>query len=312
MKHSYKRKLRRYLPFLISLVLIAVLASYASWPEVGHILSDLDASTILILLVLSLAYYATKTIRFWYLLQAMDIQLPFKLVALSYISAQPVSLLPAGEVYRSRQLHRYTGTPMETSLPQFTMQGILEGGAMGTLMIISALALGTLRIAALAVGAIVLLITIAISKGYIRNATRLANRLPFVNLTENSIQHFSKRHQAVLTWQWLPFLFGISLLVELIGTGIAYVAVLGLGGHIDFYQAALFYIIPVIVGFVSFLPGGIGLSEQSAIGILLLAHISVTNAVASTLVMRVTIVALGVIYGCIALLIGRGRSHINK
>ncbi len=297
------------MPFVISVMLIVLLISYAPWREIGGILTDFDAGTIVILVLLSTAYYALKTIRFWYLLQAMNIQQPLKLVGMSYLSAQPVSLLPAGEIYRSHALRRYTGVPFERSLPQFTMQGVLEGSAMAVLLLISALALGTLRLPALILAALVLVITIAISRGYIANTTRLVNRLPFLSLSEHSIESFSKRHEAVLTWRWLPFLFGLSLLVELVGAAIAYVSVAGIGGHINGYQAALFYVIPVIVGFVSLLPGGLGLSEQSAVGVLLLSKATTAQAVAATLIMRVTIVGLGVVYGTVALLAGQVRSR---
>src|SRR5438270_580202 len=64
--------------------------------------------------------------------------------------------------------------------------------------------------------------------------------------------------------------------------------------------AAFLYIIPVIVGFLSFLPGGVGLSEQSAVGVLLLSDATVAVAVAATLVMRIAIVALGFLYGLLA------------
>lgn len=312
MKAKHKRLLRRYLPFVVSAVLIVVLVTYAPWAKVIKILADFDLGTMLLLVGLSLAYYALKTIRFWYLLQAMGIKEPFKLVAISYISAQPVSLLPAGEVYRSHELKRYLGIPIEDSLPQFTMQGVLEGGAIALLMTISALALGTLRLPAIILALTVLVCTIAISRGYVKNVTRLANRLPFIHFKEQDIQVFSKRHEAVLTWEWLPLLGGLSLLTELVGTAIAYVSVVGLNGHIGFYQAVLFYTVPIIVGFISLLPGGIGLSEQSAVGVLLLSKVSVAQAVTSTIVMRVTIVGLGVVYGCAGLLIGHIRGLDKK
>jgi uncharacterized protein (TIRG00374 family) len=300
-----KKILRRYIPFAISLVLLAILVSYAPWTKVGGILNDFDLSTILILLGLSLAYYFLKTVRFWYLIQAIGINQPFKIVALSYLSAQPISLLPAGEIYRSEELKRQAGVPLETSLPQFTMQGLLEGTAMTLLMVISALALNTLRFVAIGLALLVLVATIGISRGYVKNVTRLANKLPFIDLSETSIRKFSKRHQRVLTWHWLPFLYGLSILIELVGTAIAYVSVKGLGGDINFFEAVLFYTIPIIVGFVSLIPGGFGISEQTAVGVLLLANVSVAQAVSSTIIMRFTIVGLGVLYGCIALVISR-------
>jgi uncharacterized protein (TIRG00374 family) len=300
-------RLRRFVPVVISLILLVILASYAPWDKIGGILSDFDLGTILILIGLSLAYYSLKTVRFWYLLKAMGINQQFGVVALSYISAQPVTLLPAGEVYRSHSLERHTGVPVRDSLPQFAMQGVLEGAAMATLAGISALALGTLRIPVLILAVVVLLVTIAIGRGYVANFTRILNRLPFVNVTNRNIEQFSDRHRAVLSLHWLPFLYALSLVTEVLGAAIAYTAVVGLGAHINVYQAVLVYVLPIVVGFISFLPGGFGVSEQSAVGILLLANVSVAHAVASTLTMRVTIVGLGVLYGGVAMLFSRTR-----
>jgi uncharacterized protein (TIRG00374 family) len=300
-------RLRRFVPVVISIVLLVILVSYAPWDKVGNILSDFDLGTILILIGLSLVYYSLKTVRFWYLLKAMGIHQPFGVVALSYISAQPITLLPAGEIYRSHALERHTGVPVRRSLPQFAMQGVLEGTAMATLALISALALGTLRVPVLILAAAVLLVTIAIGRGYVANFTRILNRLPFINVTNRNIEQFSEQHRAVLTLQWLPFLYGLSLITEAVGAAIAYTAVVGLGAHINMYQAVLVYVLPLVVGFISFLPGGFGVSEQSAVGILLLAHVSVAHAVASTLIMRITIVGLGVLYGGIAMIFSRRR-----
>ena len=304
------KRFKRALPFAISALLIGVLAGYAPWGEVGHIFADFDISTIIILVVLSLVYYALKTVRFWYLLQAMGIKQPLKIVALSYMSAQPVTLLPAGELYRSHSLEKHTGVPVKDSLPQFTTQGLLEGAAMATLSIFSALALGTLRLLVIGIAIIVLICMIGISRGYLVNFSQFLNRLPFLHLKNSSIEQFSKQHKDILSWHWLPLLYGISLVIEGVGAGIAYASVTGLGGHINAYQAILAYAVPIILGFVSLLPGGFGVSEQSAVGVLLLSDLKVATAVAATLVMRVTIVGLGVVYGGIAFLIS--RTHLKK
>lgn len=297
---------------MISVLLLAILISYAPWDQVIDILSDFEFGTIVILVALSLAYYGLKALRFWLLLKAMGITKSRKLVTLSYMSAQPVSLLPAGEIYRSHALERYTGVPVKDSLAQFTMQGLLEAAGMCVIAVVSALALHTLRVPFLVLTALVLIGAIAIRKGHIASVTRLLNKLPFVNITESTIQDFSKRHRAVLTRRWLPRLLLISLLIEIVGAVIAYVSVAGIGQHINVYQAALLYVIPVITGFLSLLPGGFGVSEHSAVGVLLLSNVSIGDAVAATLIMRVTIVGLGVFYGFLAGLAGRYILRNNK
>lgn len=296
------------LPFVVSAILLIILISYAPWGEVFSILGDFDLSTILILFVLSLAYYGLKAFRFWWLLIAMGIRKPFLVVALSYISAQPASLLPGGEVFRSHALAQQTGVPVKKSIAQFTMQGILEGAGLATVMIVSALALHALRVPAIILGLAVAFGLFGLTRGYLVPFLHLVNKvLPFVNVSEQSIQRFNRQHKDVLNRKWLPPMYALSLLTEIIGTAIAYTSIHGLSGHINVWQAGLMYVIPIIIGFISLLPGGIGLSEQSAIGILLLSHVTTALAVAGTLVMRTTITGLGVVYGAIALGIGHLR-----
>lgn len=308
-KLNLMKLLRKILPFVISIILLVILAGYAPWGQVGHILGDLDFTTVVLLLLLSLAYYGLKSWRFWYLLNAMEIKLPRTLVITSYMSAQPMSLLPAGEIFRSHALERYSGVPITDSLPQFTMQGLLEAIGMCIIAGISAASLQTLRIPFVLLAIFVLLSIYGIRKNRVETVTRWANRLPFVNLTEETIRDLNRRHAVVLSRKNLPFLIVLSVIIEIIGAAIAYVSVDGLGGHINVFQAALFYVIPVLIGFLSFLPGGIGASEHGAVGVLLLSDVTVGLAVAATLVMRTTIVLLGVMYGVIAEIIGRTFVH---
>ena len=299
------KKWRKYVPFVVSGVLIIILVGYAPWGQVGDAFEDYSPAAISILIWLSLLYYLLKTLRFYYLLKAMGIDQPLGRVAASYMSAQPVSLLPAGEIYRSNQLQRYTGVPVKDSIPQFTMQGILEGVSMASLALMSALALNTLRLPFLGLTVLLAAAALAIKRGHIVQLTKLVNKLPFVDLTHGTIEQLSHRHQAVLSRRTLPLLMAFSFAIELVGAAIAYYAVVGIGGHINFYQAILLYVIPVIIGFVSFLPGGIGLSEHSAVGVLLLSGLPIAKAVGATLIMRVAIVALGVVYGTLVMLASR-------
>lgn len=301
------KKFRKYFPLLVSAALIIVLIGYAPWRDVGDIIEDISVSGVIVLVLLSLVYYALKTLRFWYLLKAMDIHKPFWVVSLSYLSAQPVSILPGGELYRSRALEQHTGVPLRRSVGQFTMQGILEGTAMVTLAIIAALFLGKLRVPFIALGFLLVISIVLINRGGVAKAGRILNRLPFLNLHDQDLEAISNHHQAVLRWQWFLWLYALSIAIELVGSAIALASVASIGAHIDIYQAILVYVIPVIVGFVSFLPAGLGISEQSAVGIMLLSNMRIATAVTATLLMRLAIVGLGMVYGGIALIFGRRR-----
>jgi uncharacterized protein (TIRG00374 family) len=295
------RSSRRIVPVVVSFILIAILVSYAPWAKVATAIGQLTFVSILELVALSLIYYALKSVRFWYLLRAMGIHKPLQIVALSYMSAQPVSLLPAGEIYRSHALRKYTGVPVKQSIGQFTLQGIFEGSSMALLILISSLALGRLRVAALLLTACLVCIIVSIQRGHLKALVKQFDKLPFLEVTDSTAESFSQRNQAALSYPWFPSLFAQSILIEIVGVVIAYTAVAGLGAHIDIFQATLLYTVPIIVGFVSFLPGGFGASEHSAVAILLLSHLTVGIAVAATLLMRTTIVILGVIYGLVVI-----------
>lgn len=301
------RSLRRWIPILVSVGLLIVMASYTPWGRVGTALQLLPLRSIVLLILLSLLYYSLKVVRFWYMLQALRINQPFRLVVLSYLSAQPVSLLPAGEIYRTRTLQRHTGVPMRHSLPTFTMQGLFEGIGMATVGIISALAIGELRIPTLALAVVVLGSIVAVQAGYLGHFLRAVNRLPFISISRQYMKRFSHDNQIMLSRQWFPLLFALSVTTEAIGGLVAFVATHGLGSHINIFQAMLIYIVPMVAGFVSLLPGGFGVSEQSTIGLLVLADANVAIAVASTLVIRVTIIGSGLVYGVVAMALGYGQ-----
>jgi uncharacterized protein (TIRG00374 family) len=309
MKH-----LRTWLPVLISLLLLGVLVSIAPWHEILRVLSDFDLGTIILLILLSIAYYGFKSIRFNLILRSMGINKDVKLVYLSYMSAQPISLLPAGEIYRSHSLRKYTGVPVNRSIGQFTVQGILEGSAMASVLLISALALGELRVWALVFSLLLVAIVGLIRAGYLAPTFKQLNRIPFINVSDKNIELFSRSNREALSRERLPLLLIMSIIIELTGTAIAYIAAVSLGGNINFFQAAFVYTVPIIIGFISFLPGGIGLSEQGSVAVLLLSGSSVAIAVAATLVMRVTIVGLGIIYGLLAMLMGSDaiKPLVNK
>lgn len=294
---TMKQQLRRFLPIIISGILIIILIGYAPWSQVLEILADLDATTIALLVGLSLLYYAIKVIRFWYMLRTLGIHQPLRVVTQTYMAAQPVTLLPAGEIYRCRMLERYTGVPMKDSLPTFTSQGLFEGAGMAAVGIVCALSLGQLRFPVITLGVIVVLAGVAIRMGYLHPLLRLIDKLPLVSISHNGSLHFSTGNAKMLKLPYLPIILGMSIIGEILGGLIAYVSVVGLDGHINLATAMLVYIIPMVVGFLSLLPGGLGASEQSAVGLLLIAGTGVALAVAATLLMRVTIVGLGVLYG---------------
>lgn len=295
------KRLRKYFPFLVSTILLIVLVSYAPFHEIRDALRHFNDWDVPLLIILSAAYYGLKALRWQYLLQSIGIFKPLKIVLLSYMVSQPVSLIPGGEIYRSHSLKRFTGVPIRRSIAQFTLQGYFEALSLTSIAVISALVLGVYAIPFVLLAIGLIFSVRAIQLGHVSTVSHLVNRLPFIKITGQSIENFSKDHQSALSGRWFAQIYGFSVFTDLFGVAIAYVAVTGVGGELSIFQAVLLYVIPIVVGFLSFLPGGVGASEQSAVGILLLSDVSLSQAVAATLVMRTAIVGLGVFYGVLSM-----------
>lgn len=292
--------LQKILPIIISGFLILVIVGYAPWAEVGRILSQTQPEVIAGLFGLSLLYYASKVYRYWFMLRTLGIKQPLGAVTLTYLAAQPVTLLPAGELYRSEVLKTYRRVPISQSVPTFTAQGLFEGLGMAALGMLAAILLGIQRVPTLILLVLVIIGVLAIRAGLIDHVARPINALPFIHVSRSRLRGFSNRNKALFSGRAFFVLFGLSLVSELVGASIAYLSIVGLGGSIDLLQATLIYIIPVLVGFISLLPGGLGASEQSAIGLFVLMGVPTALAIAATLVMRTTLMGSGIIYSVIA------------
>jgi uncharacterized protein (TIRG00374 family) len=295
------------------LVLLFIIVRLAPWPDVWKTLKTVQPQTLGLLLVLSLAYYATKVLRFWLMLRILKVDEPLGVTGFVYMAAQPVSLLPGGELYRAKALETYRGIPMSQTTPTFTAQGLFEGLAVALVGLLSAMTLGIQRVPTIILMVVVIIGIIGVRLGYLAPVLKFLNRkLPFLHFNSGRLQRFSRQNQALFRSRQLWRLGGLSIACELIGATIAYVSVIGVGGDISPLQAVLVYVIPLVVSFASFLPGGFGASEQSGIGLLLLLGQSGGVAVAATLLMRITIVAMGVVYGLIAMAVVRTNPGLRR
>ncbi len=292
--------LRTILPALISAVLILIIVRLAPWDQVWLIVRNIDAESLVLLLIASLAYYGIKILRYGYILRELKVRLPFWRVAQLYLAAQPVSLLPGGELYRVRMVHVHETVPTSQILPIFTTQGILEALALATVAAIASLQLQLGRLTAAGLLIVVGAAVVAVRFGGFRSLLSGFNRLPLVNISRAKIEYFSKNSQELLKGSAFFTLVALSLLAEAIGVAIAYISVVAVGGSISLPEAALLYVLPIVIGFISFLPGGLGASEQVGIGWLLLLDLGAALSVTATLLMRVSIVATGIAYGLMA------------
>jgi uncharacterized protein (TIRG00374 family) len=297
--------LKKYFPLLVSLTILAVVAMFVPWKEVLAELRRLKLSTLLALTALSMVFYAGKVFRYWQMLRMLGKPVAVKTVALAYFTAQPVALLPAGELYRSVTLNKYADVPVNRTSSAVIAQGLIE--AVG-LLIISLLGALTMRkglVPVLVLCAVFLVIIFGLKYSSPTKGHRLLNKLPGVSFSRKKYQEFTSSHKELFHRGNFMKLLLSSYITTFAGIAILMVATNAVGEHISFFHAAVAYALPVILGAVTFLPGGLGANEQGQVGILALLGIGFTPAVIITLLLRSFTLGIGLVYGLVAIIIAR-------
>ncbi|HWQ12068.1 MAG TPA: lysylphosphatidylglycerol synthase transmembrane domain-containing protein [Roseiflexaceae bacterium] len=236
--------------------------------------------------------------------------------ALLFTSGMLMAVTPAkvGEVLKSALLKRINGTPLSASAPIVLAERITDGLAMLVLMG-SGL---TLYAPARPAFALLLALTAAgllavQSQPLVDRAAGWLGRLPLGARAVPRLMTAYVSTRRLLHWRILLPSTVVSV-ISWFGECVAFYFVLrGLGVEGDAARllvvATFVFAASTLFGLVSFLPGGLGVSEASSTGLLvLLAPMAAGPATAATIIIRFCTLWFGVSLGALALA-AFGRRH---
>jgi uncharacterized protein (TIRG00374 family) len=211
-----------------------------------------------------------------------------------------------GEVLKSFLLRQRNGTAISRSAPIVLAERLTDGIAMLLLM-----GLGlTLYPPARPLFIVLVLLTIAGIVIVQRQALalsiiRFVSRLPFGQRVAPRLETIYTTTAQLLHWRILL----VSTLISVVSWGFECVAfffvLMGVGSDPSWLlllQATFIFAASTLFGLVSFLPGGLGASEVSSVGLLVaLVGLSASAATTATIVIRFCTLWFGVLLGVIAL-----------
>lgn len=291
----------RYLPLMVGLVILAVGSLFVPWSKVTPYLTSIPPSLIGVLLLLGVIFYFGRIIRFWLLLRILGQPLQLRIVTVAYLIAQPMSMLPGGELYRSVMLKKYGDISLRNGLPSVFAQSLTES--------IGLLIIALLGAAFLNKYFAFMLIIAGLFAGFIafvrwhsaRKSHKLLNRLPRVNVSFAKVRTFLEKNRVLLSGRNFLILLVTSYISTIAGIAVLYLIAHEFGADISIVQAAIAFALPVMLQFISFLPAGLGVNEQGSVGVLALFGVGLALAVAITIVVRMVTVVLGFIFGFMAM-----------
>jgi uncharacterized protein (TIRG00374 family) len=269
-----------------------------------------------VLLALSATNYILRAARWILFSRALHLDVPPASNALYYVAGFAMTTTPGklGEALRLWLMHRAHGTRYESTAALLVADRLSDSVAITAVVAITVgwfahyvwmAALSILivgAIAALALRPTLLLALTDLAFARLRSWPRL----------------FVRARRAVRALQRLahPRIFGLALLLGTIGwcAEAASFALLlhGLGAAVSPLAAAFVFAFGMMVGAISFLPGGLGSTEATMVGLLASQGVPFSTALVATGIIRLTTLWFAVALGMIALPVALGRPALVR
>ena len=310
--------LARYRKWLVWALLAGVVAysALAMWSdsqEVGEELKHFDWALFVPVILLTLANYALRCIKWVYLLNTLDVQISKWDSSRIFFAGLSMTISPAkaGELLKPYLVSKKTGVPMATTVSALIAERLTDIIAILGLMALSVGAisasavgnhtLGLVVISSLIAVGLVILSVERLSLGLIN----LIEKLPVVGRAAPKFRELYQGMRACLAP--LPFL--MTTVISFVAWGlecVGYVYVFkAMGIEASLAAATFIYTAGTVVGgILAILPGGVGAAEGSMVGLCMAKPLSLTQpqALTSALLIRIATLWMGVFIGAFTLL----------
>ncbi|PDW01644.1 lysylphosphatidylglycerol synthase transmembrane domain-containing protein [Candidatus Viridilinea mediisalina] len=295
---------------LLGLAVILALSLLSDLRAVMRDLRDFTWSLLPLILGLTLVNYLMRGLKWDFFLRRLRCGQGVSGFdsGLIFTSGMVMAVTPGklGEVFKSYLLKRINGTAVIRSAPIVLAERLTDGLAMLLLM-----GLGlTLFPPARPVFVLLLVATLAgiviVQQRPLANALLdFSARLPLGNKLAPRLRTVYESTRELLDWRVLVVATAISLVSWGCECIAFYLVLVGLGVEATpllLLQAVFIFAASTLFGLVSLLPGGLGVSEVSSVGLLVaLVNISAAAATSATVLIRFTTLWFGVLLGACAL-----------
>ncbi len=283
---------------------------YANFNDVASAFEKFNWFLFPLLLVLSMCNYLTRFLKWDYYLSIVKVKIK-KVDSFSiFMSGLIMSVTPGkmGELLKSYLVKEIAGTPISKTAPIIFVERITDTFSLILIALAGAYTFNFGRGIVLVVGIFFVLLLFVISNRKIAlYLISLLERNKYLSKHLQSIHNSYQSSYAML--RPLPFFY--MILLSLVSWGfecLSYFIILNnLHIEVSFFWAAFSYGFATIVGAITMLPGGLGVTEGSLTFMLVDNGFPKDFAVASTFIIRVVTLWFAVLIGIISVTFYQNR-----
>lgn len=277
---------------------------YADYKEVLNAFKQFNLLLLPFLLLLSFLNYLTRFIKWDYYLSVVKVKLK-KTDSLSiFMSGLIMSITPAklGEVLKSVLVKEITGEPISKTAPIILAERITDFLSLLLIAISGAFIFDYGgKITIIITAFIILLIIIISNKSIALPIISLSEKIPLINKYIHKIHEAYGSSYQLLKLKPLVYMTSLSLISWGFECWGYYIILQNLGVDFGILWASFSYSFSTIVGSISMLPGGLGLTEGSLTFLLVQKGISTDISVATTFIVRAVTLWFAVLVGIVSL-----------
>ena len=300
----------------IALLFYAVLLAYFNAGEIFRAAKNFNIIYAIPFFFLMSISYLFKYSRWAFFIRGAGVSVPTKSLFMIFVSSLSMLITPGkvGDVLKSYLLKKKFGYEQRKTLPSVVLERITDLPSIAILSVAGAYSVYQNTFVLLLPFLVLFMALFAIKSnlcfrmivGFVGNHTRTKKY-------SKSVESLYKNMRASTSYKNL-FTGTLIGLVAWTAEGLMlYVLLLGLGIQVNFLFVVSIYAISVIVGVLSLIPGGIGASEASIFGLLIVAGISKPEALAATIIFRALTLWLSLAIGSLMLsIINRTKNISNQ
>lgn len=291
---------------LVAVVIVGLvaLAHATSWSEIWAQIQKLSATSVAILLLLSIANYGMRAVR-WHLF-TRRLGLPTSLAAnmRHYLGGFAMSVTPGrvGELIRMRWLLRETGWGVDRTAPLALVDRAADLGAMALILGLALLLSAGGMAFALPFAGIALAIAILATQPKLLSAlvTLLFRATGIFPRLMGRVRRAARSLRLFMTPKVLT-LAGVLSMLGWLAEGYAFYLLLNwMGAPLPFWMAVAIFTFATLAGGLTGAPGGLGGAEAAMVALLSLEGVPLEVSIPATAIIRLTTLWFAIAIGLAA------------
>jgi len=311
---KYKKKI------LFSIVLGALVflgfSIYADFDKLMITFSEFNWYFFPVILSLTFLNFTIRFFKWEYYLKLLKIDIKRKASYLIFMSTFVMSVTPGkmGEVLKSYLLREENGTPVSRSAPIILAERLTDFISVVLLCITGAFVFNYGQSIVIGVGVFFIVCVMLISSR--KTSLAIIRYLEKIKVFSKIAHKFEDAYESIYTLvrikpliiatlmsivAWFCECLGLYIILK-VYSGITHI-------EVSLLSAVFIYGFSTIVGSIAMLPGGLGVTEASMTGLLVLLKIPKDVSVASTFIIRVATLWFAVLVGIVSVYFYQRYSH---